>query len=75
MKPFILMQSSFLQKQPRSHHHHPSSKIATVRPMGGGTMKLPTAKVTEDAILAGTMAIFLQIADKLSASIVVRRAT
>jgi hypothetical protein len=43
--------------------------------MDGATTKPLTAKVTADAILAGAMVILPPIADKLSASIVVRRAT
>ena len=69
------MQSSFHQRQPESHHHHLLNKTAIARPMDGVTMKPLTAKVTVDAILVGTTVILPQIADKLSASIVVIRAT
>ena len=75
MKPSILTQSSFSQKQLESHHHHPLNKTATVRPMDGATTKPPTAKATVDTILVGAMVILPQIADKLSASVMVRRAT
>ena len=73
-KPSTPMQSSFHQRQPESHHHHLLNKTAIARPMDGVTMKPLTAKVTADAILVGAMVILLQIADKLSVSVVVRRA-
>jgi hypothetical protein len=75
MRPFTLTQSSSHQRQPKSHHLPLLNKIAIARPTDGVTTKPLTAKVTTDAILAGAMVILLPIADKLSASIVVRRAT
>ena len=75
MKPSTPTQSSFPQKRLESHHHHPLSKTAIARLTDGATMKPLTARVTVDAILVGAMVILLRIADKLSVSIVVRRAT
>ena len=69
------MQSSSPQKRLESHHHHLLSKNAIARRMDDATMKPLTARVTVDAILVGTMVILLRIADKPSASIVVRRVT
>jgi hypothetical protein len=75
MKPSTPMQSSFRQRQLESHHHHLLSKTAIVRLMDGVTTKPLTARATVDAILIGAMVTLLQIVDKLSASVVVRRAT
>ena len=69
------MRSSFPQKQLKYHHHHLLSKTAIVRLTDGATIKPLTARATKDAILVGAMVILLRIADKLSASVVVRRAT
>ena len=69
------MQNSSSPKQPGSHHLLLLNKIAIARPTDGVTTKPPTVKVTEDAILAGATVILPLIADRLSASAVIRRAT
>jgi hypothetical protein len=75
MRPSIPTQNSSCLRQPKSHHLPLLNKITIARPTDGATMKPLTAKVTADAILAGTMATLPWIADKLSVSVVVRRAT
>jgi hypothetical protein len=69
------MQNTSYPRQPKSHHLPLLNKIAIARPMDGVITKPLIAKVTVDVILAGAMVISPPIADKLSASIVVRRAT